>query len=127
MLVRMLGSVSKWNGTLSVNRKDGYFAGDTISDLRTQKNTLSTWEIADEKQEMEDVVVALSLNRMSAQKLVVVLLDSAELAKIEITHSSADKGKSPGCPDEILIRHRDLIEIDYWRLGVLDEHIMELI
>lgn len=126
MLVRMLGSMAKWDGGVSVTRSDGFLPGDTISDLRTQKNTLSTWEYIDENQELDDIAVALALNRQSAQKLVVVLLDPIELQKIDITHSSAMLGVSPGCPIDILKKHRDLVDLDYWRIGYLAEHILKL-
>lgn len=127
MLVRMLGSMAKWNGGVTVTRPDGFLPADTISDLRTQKNTISTWEYQDESQEIDDIVVALALNREKAQKMAVVLLDPSELQKLEICHSSAELGKSPGCMNDILKKHRDLVDLDYWRIGYLAEYILELV
>ena len=126
MLVRMLGSIAKWDGRVVLTRPDGYMPGDTISDLRTRKNTLSTWELEDESKELDDIIVALALNRTSVQKMIVVLLDPSELKKIEIGHSSAEAGESPGCPLDILKKHRDLVDLDYWRIGYLAEHILKL-
>ena len=43
MLIRSIASLARWDGTTIVNRPDATIAGDVISDLRTQSNTLSVW------------------------------------------------------------------------------------
>lgn len=126
MLVRMLSSMSKWDGSTKVSRRNPYIPADTISDLRTTGNTLSTWECT--AADIEDAVVALALNRAKVQKLTVAFLKPEELQKIEIGHSGVVPGKAPGCDDPaILGKHRDLVELDYWRIGFLAEHILELV
>lgn len=126
MLVRMLSSISKWDGSTKVSRKDHFIPADTISDLRTTGNTLSTWECT--AADIEDAVMALALNRAKVQKLTVALLQPEELQKIEIYHSASVPGKAPGCNDPLILgKHRDLVELDYWRIGYLAEHILELV
>ena len=79
----MISSISRWDGSRSVNRKDAFICGDAISDLRTTNNELSVWK-ADTQEDIEDAIVALALNRDSVSKLSYFLLEEDELEKIEI-------------------------------------------
>ena len=51
---------------------------------------------------------------------------SSDLEKIHIKISDEKKGEAAGLDNSILNKHRDLIEIDYWRLGFLAEYMTEL-
>ena len=74
MLIRSIASLSRWDGTTVVNRQDATTAGDVISDLRTQNNTLSVWR-ADSDEDINDAIVAMSLNRNDVSKMIALLLD----------------------------------------------------
>lgn len=125
MLIRMITGISKWNGSKVVNREDAYICGDAISDLRTRDNKLSVWK-ADTPEDIDDAIVALALNRDSIQKISCFLLNENDLEKIHIKISDEKKGEAAGLDNSILNKHRDLIEIDYWRLGFLAEYMTEL-
>ena len=95
------------------------------SALRTRDNKLSVWK-ADTPEDIDDAIVALALNRDSIQKISCFLLNENDLEKIHIKISDEKKGEAAGLDNSILNKHRDLIEIDYWRLGFLAEYMTEL-
>ena len=126
MLIRSIASLARWDGTTVVNRPDATIAGDVISDLRTQRNTLSVW-CADSQEDINDAIVAMSLNRTDVAKMIALLLNENDLAAMQITSSSENPGKAPGAVDSIKNKHRDLVEIDYKRLGELSEYMMKVV
>lgn len=126
MLIRSIASLARWDGTTVVNRPDATIAGDVISDLRTQGNTLSVW-CADSKEDINDAIVAMSLNRTDVSKMIALLLDEKDLAAMQISFSSDNPGKAPGAVDSIKNKHRDLVEIDYKRLGELSDYMMKVV
>ena len=126
MLLRGIASLSRWDGRTIVNRPDATVAGDVISDLRTQSNTLSVWR-ADSDEDINDAIVALSLNRTEVAKLSALLLDEEDLKTMKITYSDKYPGKAPGAIDSIKAKHRDLLEIDYKRLGELSDYMMKIV
>ncbi|MEY8684828.1 hypothetical protein AB9N12_01360 [Bacteroides sp. AN502(2024)] len=121
----MISGISKWDGSKVVNRKDAYICGDAISDLRTTDNKLSVWK-ADTQEDINDAIVALALSRDSVSKLSYFFLKEEDLYKIEIKISDKQVGVAAGLDSQILIKHRDLIDLDYWRLGYLAEHLTKL-
>lgn len=126
MLIRGIASLSRWDGTTIVNRSDATTAGDIITDLRTQSNKLSVWR-ADSEEDINDALVALSLNRTDVSKVIALLLDEKELEAMQITFSDKLPGKAPGAIDAIKVKHRDLLEIDYKRLGILSDYMMRIV
>ena len=126
MLLRMVSAQSKWDGSKDVNRDDGFICGDAISDLRTTSNTLSVWK-ADTQQDIEDAIVALALGRDKVQTLNYLLIDESELERMEIQISSDVLGDIKGLDEQIRKKHRDLIEMDYWRIGYLAEYMIGLV
>lgn len=126
MLIRGIASLSRWNGSTVVNRSDATTAGDVISDLRTQNNTLSVWR-ADSEEDINDAIVAMSLNRTEVSKMVALLLDEKELEAMQIFFSDKLPGKAPGAIDSIKNKHRDLLEIDYKRLGILSDYMLNIV
>lgn len=125
MLIRMISGISKWDGSKIINRKDSYICGDAISDLRTTDNKLSVWK-ADNQEDINDAIVALALNRDSVSKISYFLLKEEDLDKMEICISDKQAGVAAGLDSLILTKHRDLTDLDYWRLGYLAEHLIEL-
>ena len=69
----------------------------------------------------------MSLNRTDVAKMIALLLDENDLAAMQITSSSENPGKAPGAVDSIKNKHRDLVEIDYKRLGELSEYMMKVV
>ena len=126
MLIRGIASLARWDGTTVVNREDATTAGDVISDLRTQSNTLSVWR-ADTPEDINDAIVAMSLNRTDISKMIALLLDEKDLSAMQIDFSDAIPGKAPGAVESIKKKHRDLLEIDYKRLGVLSDYMMKVV
>lgn len=126
MLIRGIASLARWDGTTIVHRPDATIAGDVISDLRTQNNTLSVWR-ADSQEDINDAIVAMSLNRTDVSKLIALLLDENDLSAMQIYFSEALPGKAPGAIDVIKKKHRDLLEIDFKRLGLLSDYMMRIV
>lgn len=126
MLIRGITSLARWDGSTVVNRPDATTAGDVISDLRTQRNTLSVW-LADSEADINDALVAMSLNRTDVSKMVALLLDEKDLETMEISFSDKLPGTAPGAIDSIKKKHRDLLEIDYKRLGILSSYMMDIV
>lgn len=120
-LIRMISSISKWNGSRKVNRTDATICGDAISDLRTTDNKLSVW-IGDNEEDIDDAIVALALSRDDVQKVECFELDEKKLSEMEIT-TAEEKGKVGGLNEAILCKHRNLVEIDYKRLGILADYM----
>ncbi len=125
-LIRGIASLARWDGTTHVQRHDATTAGDVISDLRTRNNTLSVW-CADSEEDIKDAIVAMSLSRTNLSKMVALLIDEADLNAMQIFLSNQFMGDAPGATELIRKKHRDLIEIDYKRLGVLSEHMMKIV
>ncbi len=126
MVIRLISNINKWDGSKIINRDDAYMCGDALSDLRTTDNRLSVWK-ADNQEDINDAIVALALNRDSVCKINYFLLSEENLSKIGINIVDDKEGLAAGLLDPtILKKHRDLIDIDYWRLGFLAEHMLML-
>ncbi len=125
-LIRGIASLARWDGSTFVNRPDATTAGDVISDLRTHNNTLSVW-CADSQEDINDAIVAMSLNRTDVSKMIALILDEAELAAMQIELSNSQPGKAPGAIESIKQKHRDLVEIDYKRLGELSDYMLRIV
>lgn len=126
MLIRGIASLSRWDGTTIVHRPDATTAGDVISDLRTQNNTLSVWR-ADSPEDINDALVAMSLNRTDVSKIIALLLDENDLLEMQINTSDKNPGIAPGAVETIKQKHRDLMEIDYKRLGELSDYMLRIV
>lgn len=124
MIIRKIDGINKWDNPKNVDRPDATIPGDTISDLRTKGNKLSVW-LANTKEDVEDAVVALSLSRDDPKKLVMVILDEQELKGIDISVRADQLGDAQGASETILHKHRNLVELDYKRLGFLAEYMLE--
>ena len=124
MIVRKIDVIAKWDTPQSVNRSDATVPGDTLSELRTRKNKLSVW-LANSNEDIEDAVAALSLSRDDTQKIIMLKLDETKLAEIDIDVRDDQRGEACGASDEILKKHRNLVELDHKRLGLLAEYMIE--
>lgn len=125
MLIRGLLYPNRWNPIEEVSRKDAFIAADYVTELRTSKNMLSVW-LANSEEDIEDAVVALALGKDKPSKMVAYLMDEKELEAIEIEAQNNQKGIAQGAVDSILEKHRNLVELDYWRLGYLTQYMQKL-
>lgn len=125
MVIRGLLYPNKWEPVKDVKRDDAFLAGDNVTELRTTKNMLSVW-LANDKVDIEDAIAALALSKDKPCKMVGYLLDEKELEVLEIETLNNEKGQAMGAADSILDKHRNLVEIDYWRLGYLAQYMVNL-
>lgn len=123
MIVRKVDSISRWDSPKEVKRQDRTIPGDTLSELRTKENKLSVW-LANTEEDIEDAVAALSLSRDGAKKLVMVVLNEQELAELDIEVVADQLGEAQGASASILQKHRNLVELDHKRLGMLAEYMI---
>ena len=131
MLLRKIASKGRWDKkkiASFITRPDALFTGDAIADLRTKSNTISVWHTPDlTDANLKPVLATMALNCDKIDKLFFVALDEKELQKKGLMFRYA-QGLSASVTDaEILDRHRDIYEVDYWHLGILAEYIYDLI
>lgn len=117
MLVRML-NMNKWDHDCIKQRK--LYHGDAISDLKCSHNTLSVWQ-ANNQEEIKEAVLALALGRDTIQKMTVVILDENTICNKY--HIVIKETKEDVPITKLQDRHRDLVDIDFWNLGFIAEHI----
>lgn len=123
MIVRKIDVIGRWDKPKDVNRSDPTVPGDTLSELRTRGNKLSVW-LANTDEDIEDAVAALSLSRADTQKIIMLKLDETKLAEINIEVSDDQMGEACGASNEILKKHRNLVELDHKRLGLLAAYMI---
>lgn len=118
MLIRGLASLGRWDGSTFIHAEGALYSGDAISDLRTQKNTLSVWYSSTPVEE-NDAIVAMCLNRSSLDKFVYVVFDEEELDKYNISYELVVGRSEDIIKEGILNQHRDLTNIDYNQMGII--------
>ena len=124
MLIRMIANVGKWDGSKPVHREDATIWGDAVTDLKTTSNRLSVW-LGNNTEDIDDAIVALALCRDTIQKMFYMVLDETVLKSMEI-ELEEELGVVPGLDKAILKKHRDLVELDIKRLGMLSEYMIGL-
>lgn len=123
----MISSLNRWDKERMDLYPGCFSTGDILlSDLKTEKNTLSLWCFNDES-EKNELIVAMALGRDHIQKLVYVEMDDEGIQKLGIPIES-ELGNADGIiKTEILRKHVNLAKIDFWRLGYVAEYICELV
>jgi hypothetical protein len=120
LLVRKINR-SKWN-----NAEDDVFklSSDAISNcLKTSRCTLSVWRINSED-EIDEAVLALVSNGSKLETIDVVTLDRDYLLKAEVSEEeTAGITKVP----DLVNNHLDLNELNYYKIGLVAEHIIQRI
>lgn len=124
MILRKIDAITKWNNPKSVNRPDPTVPGDTLSELKTKENKLSVW-LANSEEDIEDAVAALSLSKDDTDRLCLLLLDEEKLSSYDIVVLDDQEGDAQGASEEILKKHRNLVELDHKRLGQLAEYMIQ--
>lgn len=125
MLIRKYDKPALWNGTQKELYKGAMFFADGIfSELKTTNNTLSVWvvENAEDRKDVDSVVGALALGRESVQKISFMILSKKKMEMLGIPVTT-ELGDAPGLDeeDELRKRHRNLSELDYYRMGYVIE------
>ena len=88
--------------------------------LKSCGNTLSVWEI-DNEQNLDEAVLALASGFQHLESIDVVMLESDRL-QAEIK-SKQTKGQTP--VKDLENTHFDLIDLNYYTIGLVAEHIIE--
>jgi len=124
--VRKIESIGRWDGTTKPIYEGAFSTGDILlTELKTAHNTLSLWgyETDDEK---DEVLAALALTRQHVDRLAFVMMDEAYIQHLGIP-LKPEEGIADGIiRKEILQRHVNLTDIDFWRLGYVAEYITKL-
>lgn len=120
LLVRKINR-SKWN-----NADDNVFnlSSDAITScLRTSRNTLSVWKIESED-ELDEAALALASNFQKLEAVDTVILDGDYLERVTIEQEQTD-GITP--ITDLVENHFDLKNLDYYKIGLVAEHIVQRI
>lgn len=113
MLVRNINK-AKWRGS------DSEFPADAITlCLGTRKNELSFWFSSD-SESISDAVLAVVTSKEHASTIDVVVIDESEINKLDIGMVETP-GKTASVFSDL---HRDLVNLDFWKLGYLAEIIV---
>ncbi len=125
--LRMISNMNHWDrGKMNLYPKC-FSTGDILlSDLKTEKNTLSLWRFEDD-QEKNDLIVAMAMSRQHIQKLVYVVMDDDGINKRGIP-LEYELGNADGIvKKDILEKHVNMAQIDFWRLGYVAEYLCDLV
>lgn len=131
MLLRKIQSKGRWDYKQIPNfiqRNDALFTGDAIADLRTKSNTISVWHTPDlTDSNIKPILTTMALNCDKIDKVFYVALDEDVLRSKGLMFKQVIGNCDAIIDPNILNRHHDIYEIDYWHLGFLAEYIYELI
>lgn len=124
--IRKIDSIGRWDGTTEPLYDGAFCTGDILlADLKTTHNTLSIWAYNTDE-EKEEVLAAIALTREHIDRLAYVIMDGDKIRELGIP-LNPEEGVSDGITRrEILQRHANLSQIDFWRLGFVAEYISEL-
>lgn len=100
---------------------------DAVSELRTSNHELSVWTIDEDKQDIDDIALALALTLDKIDEMYIVFLninDISDKYKWEIQTSD-----QPGKTQYIAMqnRHINFVVPTFWEQGYLTEYIQELV
>jgi len=121
LLVRKINK-AKWF-QINLDQEDDVSADAVTNCLKTTKNTLSVWQIANED-DLDKAVLALVSNQDHLETIDVVILDEASVNNYGIKIIA-----SPGetSIQDLIDSHRDLSELTYSKIGIIKDHIVERI
>lgn len=125
MYIRVVTNISRWNGSTPVHRPDAKVCGDSITDLKTNKNALSIWKVTDNAQIEESIaVIALGRDRLGKVSYVCLEEDVIE-SQIKLSVNEVKGGCKAIKQINILERHRDLVELDSTQLEALSCYMLD--
>lgn len=125
--LRMISNINHWDTTKMNLYPNCFSTGDILlSDLKTDKNTLSLWGY-EKEEDKNTLLVAMALSRQHIQKLVYVIMDDDGINKRGIP-LEPELGNADGITDKLILnKHVNLAKIDFWRLGYVAEYLCELV
>ncbi|RBM83955.1 hypothetical protein [Vibrio paracholerae] len=117
-------SPNKWD--LNKNKTRHNFTADSITGCtRTTSNTLSVWQSTTndfESDEVKSLIVALAISMPQPAKIDVIWLDEAQLTAKGLTVSAISANSVYTSINNL---HKDIVDLDHEKLGLVAEHIME--
>lgn len=124
--IRKIESIGRWDGTANPLYEGAFSTGDILlTELKTAHNTLSVWGY-DTEDEKDEVLAALALTRQHVDRLAYVTMDEVYIQNLGIP-LKPEEGIAEGITrKDILQRHVNLAQIDFWRLGYVAEYISKL-
>ena len=121
LFVRMLEK-QKWERLIELGHEKT--PADTLqSELKTDSNNLSLW-LAESNEELLEAVLALALARNKLTRLDILVLDQQEYKEMGFsTENTPENGLS--AYNDFNNFHYDLIDLNYEKLGILSQMIIE--
>lgn len=101
---------------------NGDVPADPLADLATTNNTLSVWEVADDRSNVERIVRAVAVTKNELADAGYVLFDSQYLEVVGI-QTQKERGKTPD--DDANAWHLDLVDLSGNKLVMLTRLILE--
>lgn len=102
---------------------------DVVSDLSTQNHELSVWEVDDDLNNIDDVVLAMALTRDQIRDLTLVILSPDAMSKSKKFNYDIDIQSQPGLTAfaSMANNHKNFMIRSIWEMGFLAEYIAEII
>ena len=109
---------SKWNNQLSGSEDEKKIIGaDAITNcLKTTSNTLSIWNVDN----IEDAVIALAATRDTIAAIDIIVFDESFFEDNDIKIKQI-KANNP--IKDLEDFHYDIVELEFWKLGIISEEI----
>ncbi len=115
---------SKWykNSDVQWLREDELQA-DALGDIRTSNNTLSVWQIADDRRNLDAVIAALAAGKNTASNF-----DFALFTEAAVLEKNIKIAETPGTTLDVGVNgfHRELTELSAGRLQALAQIIQRV-
>lgn len=133
MLLRTISNINAWRQkTLNkIGCPNSVASGNAMSELKTSGNehALSVWVTpTDNIADIKDIIVANAVTRNCLQGISYAILDeSAVKNQMDIDVKNVIGISKPILDTAILQRHRDLSNLDFWKLGYLAECISRFV
>jgi len=113
---------SRWNRTNCPWLALGEIQSDLLSDFETKNNTLSVWLIQDDQSNLNEVVLALAINRDTISNFDYTIFD-IDLMEILNIKLEVNEGNTPY--NRANSWHRDLVELTINKIIKLAESLLE--
>jgi hypothetical protein len=111
----------KWIRTVIDDNPFDIPADVICSDLKTDGNTLSVWEIEDETK-LEDAVLAITSDGDRLDTIDIIWIEKSEIEMKGVSYKQTP-GKTP--IKQLVDTHVDLCQLSYYKIGLVAESISE--
>lgn len=120
LYVRKIKESSWFNGQESLD-------SDSISDISTTNHELSVWKVADDKSNLDNIILALALTRNDTNGFYFVFIDDKDLAKEYKWEISTNDQDGDTAYQAMKGEHKNFEIKNIWDQGFLAEHIYNLL